>query len=219
MNIDTETLRQHYQTVSDEELLSLSRSQEELTESAIIVLQDMIAARGLTSEHDDDQDSQDAFHDDQYSQTCPSYKGIGGWLLFLCLSLTFLGPLLSVRNIVMGYQDLSPYFSQIPRLSLFTGIYSVLSVGMVGWAIFAGTSLWRVRPQAISITKLYFLGLVGFAVLVSLLPYMSGLSGEVAKTFSIGSLKTTPGTLLYVVIWYTYLNRSKRVKATFALDY
>lgn len=215
MNITKEELQQHYRTLGDDELFTLYQSSEELTEFAASVLQKEVESGGLTVENIHERESKHTQEHLQESEERPSHKGVGGWLLLFCLSLTFFNPLLSMRNLVAGYQGLQPYFQQIPNLLIFAILHSLFSLGVIGWGIYAGAKLWRVRLNAVTIAKSYLLGLIGYAILSTFLPFVTGLPGEVAKTLSIGTVKVIPSTLVYMAIWYTYLNKSKRVKATF----
>lgn len=94
-------------------------------------------------------------------------------------------------------------------------INGVCSIGLAVFSVYAGASLWRVLPNAVTTAKKY-LGAAFLYSLVSLfLPYLIGLSAEMQK--EIGAMNLLNGfiTALYLYVWYQYLKRSKRVRATY----
>jgi hypothetical protein len=147
------------------------------------------------------------------------YKGVGGWLLLFCIGLTILRPLMTVFNLDSGYKQASPYFEVFPGLLIITIIDSVLSIALIGFSIYAGIVLWEIRPNAVKIAKKYLLTLLGYSILTAFLPFMAGLPSE-ANLSMIGEIaKGIFMSIIYVAVWYSYLNKSKRVKATYGTGF
>ena len=146
------------------------------------------------------------------------YKGVKGWLLFLCVNLTILGPVGNAIIIVASYAEavfISKRYPSYWAIEIF-GDALVLAVNVV-YSLYAGVRLWRVRNNAVSSAK-NFLILAGVvAVANMLLLLFAGFPEEVLSTIMAASLPQLGPTLAIIVLWYRYLNRSKRVRATFGL--
>lgn len=144
----------------------------------------------------------------------PKYRKVGGWLLFFCIVLTILTPLvnlLATLGLVTTYREVTERF---PQMSIILVLEIILILGLVGFSIFAGIRLWTIHEKAVETAKLFlvvnFLGLV----LISLLPMFGGLPAEATGT-NMGS--TIMRGLIFTAIWYSYLNKSVRVAQTYDL--
>lgn len=130
------------------------------------------------------------------------YEGVGGWLSLFIISLIILNPLMMVFGLVSSYEYVSILFL----------ITSVWTLGLMCFSIYAGILLWKIRPNAVKIAKIcLFLYLVGPAITI-LLFYLSSSSQELMGEFG----KELSRPAIYVLIWFSYLNISKRVKATYS---
>jgi hypothetical protein len=130
-----------------------------------------------------------------FSTAHNNLQGIGGWLLFFCISLVLLSPLANLARIV----------------SLPSGNSSgaALDLSLAVFGIVVGITIWNVRPIAFTLLWVYF-GVVVFMALLGLLGSIvsKGEAQASAVTVSIRSL-------FYVCIWFFYFRRSERVRATF----
>jgi hypothetical protein len=128
------------------------------------------------------------------------YDRVGGWLLLLCVSLTILGPLATVYNLVAGYGQLE-------------GLFEATALGL--FSLWAGFSLWTRMDGAVERAKKYLYAILGYSVVLYFLPTMSGLpeemSTEMQSVMAIASVRS----IIYVAIWYLYLTKSKRVRGTY----
>jgi len=143
------------------------------------------------------------------------HVGVKGWLLVFCFILILINPVASINNIYSSFKISSPFFELYAGLRLITIIDGILSIGIVCFSVYAGISLWRLRPNAIVIVKAFLLTFMGYAVVANILPFLAGLPANaneamVAQAF-IGVLRSA----IFVFIWYLYLEKSKRVRATF----
>ncbi|MCX5834926.1 MAG: DUF2569 family protein, partial [Deltaproteobacteria bacterium] len=134
------------------------------------------------------------------------YKGVGGWLLFLCVSLTILGPLFGTASVLGDY---SKFVSDNPDLKGVALIFVLVFLGIIAFGYYAGNSLWRIRPGAVNITKKFFITLFAITSVSSLL----AVAGGEENIGRAGGAIIAQG--IVTVIWYSYLNKSKRVKATY----
>jgi len=120
----------------------------------------------------------------------PRYKGVGGWLLLFCLLLTVIGPLVLLVSLAAGYSESSKNFEQF--------IFTLLTLGLMGFGVYAGTGLWSIRAGAVGMAKLYLLCYLGSIAVASILNAKVEVQG-----------------VLSFVVWYSYLKKSKRVRATY----
>ncbi|MFZ2642508.1 MAG: DUF2569 family protein [Verrucomicrobiia bacterium] len=145
----------------------------------------------------------------------PQHKRVGGWLLLFCLGLTVFGPLITLSSLVASFTEAAKYFDRFPGLLVITIIDSLLSLGLMTFGIFTGVVLWRVRPGALGIAKGYLLCFFIYIVIAAVLPFLSGLPSQAnAAMISTGVGNLGRGVICFT-IWYWYLEKSKRVKATY----
>lgn len=141
------------------------------------------------------------------------YKGVRGWLLLLCINLTILDP----ASIVLGVFGALPLadFEKNPEMQRFMVISGVCRLALAAFSLYAGIALWRIHADGPSIAKRYFQAAVLYSAFALLLPGMVGLSDELYAEMAGASLLSSVMTICYVMAWYLYLVKSKRVKATF----
>jgi len=147
-------------------------------------------------------------------ETASEYRGVKGWLLFFCISLTTLSPLITLGNLASGCSAASRVADRLPALMTATGIDSVLAVLVMALGIFAGVSLWTVRPNAVPVAKLYLIALPVYAVLEIAL-FLAILPPRVSDALTSRGTISVLRSLCYAGLWFAYLSRSKRVKATY----
>ena len=145
----------------------------------------------------------------------PIYKGIGGWLVLLCLALTIFSPLMTIASIFSTFVQASNAFSMFPGLLVITIIDSILSLGLMAFSIYAGVSLWRIRPGAVIIAKRFLLTVLGYSAIAAILPFIAGLPSSSNDAMVLPIVIQTFRAAIFVIIWYLYLTKSKRVHATF----
>jgi zinc-ribbon domain len=142
----------------------------------------------------------------QHSTNSGNLNGVSGWLLLLCIALTLGIPFLTAYNWV---KFSSRGIGQIPISSL------AISIVMAAWSFTAGFLLWTIRPNAIRVAKAYFVAemalpfVFGLRFLIELLSSRVEMSG-----WTIFAVFFRP--LILGLIGYLYLQRSERVRATYA---
>lgn len=147
--------------------------------------------------------------------TEPKYKGVGGWLLFFCLSLTVFSPLITIVALTSSYTDAFQLLDRFPGVMAITVIDTFLDLVVMAFSVYAGVGLWRVKPGAVQTAKRYLLCLLAYVAVASILPFMAGLPSDVNEALIAEVIKGASRQVSYVAIWYAYLNKSKRVMATF----
>jgi hypothetical protein len=91
----------------------------------------------------------------------------------------------------------------------------VCSIGLAVFSIYAGISLWKVLPNAVTVAKKYLGAAFVYSILSLFLPYLIGISEEFKKEVGATNLLNSIITATYLYAWYQYLKRSKRVRATY----
>jgi len=143
------------------------------------------------------------------------YKGVAGWLLLFCLGLTVFSPSITIGSLVTAYSQTSIYFDQFPGLFVIIVIDTLLSVILTAYGIYAGVRLWRIQPNAVQTAKRYLLCFLGYQVIASILPFTAGLPSAANDAMTAEVAKDTVRGIIYVSIWYSYLNKSQRVRVTY----
>jgi len=142
-------------------------------------------------------------------------SGIGGWLLLLVVSLTFLNPGVTIYNLYTGYREAHPIFYLFPGLRTTFIIDIILSAAMMSFSLFAGISLWRIKPKAVRVAKKYMTAAAAYALVGAVLPFLAGLPARDNESIVVPGLVQFFQTLIYVGVWASYLNKSKRVASTY----
>lgn len=142
-------------------------------------------------------------------------KGVGGWLLILCLMLTVVGPVVVSWLAAHEYRHFAPYFESASGLQAAIVASIAIKACAVSYGIYAGVGLWTVRPGAVATAKSALLwGLAADVVAAMLRITLGPASGSHA-----GLLLQVMGAVILDVAFFTlcfaYLNRSARVQATY----
>jgi hypothetical protein len=142
-------------------------------------------------------------------------RGVKGWLLLLCFALTIGSPLRTLYNLVTSYNETSPFYDQFPGLKKLLYIDGTLSTLLMVLSVRAGIALWNIKPEAVQITKKYLVTFLGYSAIAAVLPFTIGMPPEVNEAMIPEVVKAVIQSLFFFGIWYSYLNVSKRVKATY----
>jgi hypothetical protein len=127
-------------------------------------------------------------------------KGVGGWLLFFCVSLTILSPLAALASVpALFTREFNPVL--------------VFVLGLIALGAFVGANIWMVTDRAITLVKVYFIAVGATAGLA--IVYVVGAATFTGEGLSVISLLSYLRMFVWIVIWAAYFHNSKRVKATF----
>ncbi len=144
-------------------------------------------------------------------------KGLSGWLLFLILSLTVFNPLVTLYNLVTGYEQSSRSFDRFPALLTIESIDILLSTVLMCLSIYAGVLLWRIRPNGVKVAKSVLLLFIVYHFVTIIVMTAAGLPSQVTG-FLVGYMVVGLfRAAIFVAVWYSYLNKSKRVQATYSV--
>jgi len=142
-------------------------------------------------------------------------RGVRGWLLYLCLLLTVFQPLISIGLHAWTTLSVAPAFGRFPGLLPVIIVDNVLAAGLAVFSVYAGILLWRVRPGAVATARVFLFANFAYVLLAPLLMLLAGLPGELARQSVAESYTNIGGSIGGAVIWLTYLQTSKRVRATY----
>jgi Protein of unknown function (DUF2569) len=123
----------------------------------------------------------------------PGLKGVGGWLLFFCISLTFLAPLLMFARVWGSGFELE----------------GMVDLALTAFGVLVGIMVWNVNPRAFLLLWIYF----GLTALLLVL----GIAGSFVSTEEQDPREMVQlvRALISTVIWFLYFKKSDRVQATF----
>jgi hypothetical protein len=164
---------------------------------------------------------------DTECRVCGRYvpRGVGGWLLFFILTLVFIRPASHIFTFLITYHDSVERFERLTHSSLRYGFYFVeqlVGFGVVGYGIFAGIQLWRIRPTAIKHAQQFMIALVAYGLadfaMAANWAVLMDPRGTFERFSPWGALKPVVATAAYCAIWYSYLLKSKRVQITYSLQ-
>jgi heme A synthase len=85
---------------------------------------------------------------------------------------------------------------------------------MIGFSIYAGIKLWRIRPGAVRTAEIFLLCVLCYQGIPALLPLLAGRPSPY-QPMTQAAATNLLSAFLYVAVWYSYLRRSERVKATY----
>jgi len=142
---------------------------------------------------------------------------VGGWILVLCFVLVVSYPAISLYHI-FRYTIPNLFDSHVPiRAVVLLSVYAVVFIPMAVFSVVAGLRLWLAKPDAVSFARRYLLTYlsanIGYFVVWVLWILIARPSGAV----SVAEMGWgyVVGPTLFVALWYSYLERSQRVRETF----
>ena len=141
--------------------------------------------------------------------------GVGGWLFFFCLGLMVFTPLVNIVGLFSSYQEASLFFQHFPRFHIVAIVDVLLSIGIICFGIFAGVALLKQTYNAVRLAKWYLSTLLLYPVVGSLLLLMTDLPSEANSAIISATVASGFRPLVFFAIWYSYLNKSLRVRNTF----
>lgn len=130
-----------------------------------------------------------------------TYKGVRGWLLFFCISLTIGVPLglMARAGELLTYGSLSAS----DRIAI-----RIFVIALSAPAVFVGIGLWRLAPGAVRNAKAY----LWFNLACAMASFIIAALGHITGA----DIKLLFGSTGYSFIWLWYLNSSKRIKDTYS---
>ena len=145
------------------------------------------------------------------------YKGVKGWLLLLCISMTILDPGAILFNLILVTDVIRPLFEQYPAFLRLLLINGACGIGLAVFSIYAGISLWKALPHAVPVAKRYLMSVFAYSIISIYLPRLVGIPEGLSESTSKNTLFNSLTVMMYTTLWYLYLKYSRRVRATFGM--
>jgi len=165
-------------------------------------------------------DIEDFKEDDGEKEEPPvALIGVKGWLLFFCISLIFIGPMISLPLIFLYLVNNNP-FNYYPLPSLILDIDIIVSTLILLSGIYVGITIWILRPNSIRYANIFLNVYLGYTILSFLIIFILVPSNDISYNsetleFFSDTFRETIYSIGYVIVWRLYLKKSERVKNTF----
>ena len=156
-------------------------------------------------------------------------KGVGGWLVFFCVRLTILGPLYSLGQFLMNWEEAQPAFAQFPNLKTAAMWENAAPIPLLIYGFIVGCMIWHGNPNGREIAKKFLLiqlfGLIGIEFITTFITIVIiGDIPSLAVASVIGRLVgrlvgASFGIFLFGFLpWWLYFKKSKRVRNTYGAN-
>jgi hypothetical protein len=204
-------IARNMQQKTTEELLAIlvGNDQEQWSDAAFDAIRQTLRGRGVEAISRTLSErpclGEEPTSDQLIMEPVPRYKGVRGWLLLFCISLTVFNPLSIIAS--LGAASTSDMFHDF-RLAFMAD--EILSFIFAGLFIYVGACLWRVRSGAVKKAKVFLWCVVALNAILVVLTLMVSLPSHDDRAKAIASA-------IAALAWLAYLDSSKRVKATYDL--
>lgn len=157
---------------------------------------------------------------DPKQEQTKSYEGVKGWLLFFCLVLIVISPIVNTYYLHKFWKMYHPVFQVLTAIKVDFIIHVAVSAFLGIFGIYAGIHLMRRMKNAVKIAKIFLVAMliggiavaiIDFGIIVAVLGLRSPLAANAFAALLMGTIKP----LVFFLVWNTYLNHSMRVKATY----
>jgi hypothetical protein len=141
------------------------------------------------------------------------HKGVRGWLLLFCLSMT-------VRPLIMVYTlavQIPAFATQADPKAILL-LYYCLSIAIVCFGLYSALLLWTVNHRAPTVAKVYLFAFLIYWTLVALFTFLLPPGEQTTRLAAFFRIlqKQLLAAVFYSLLWLTYLYRSERVANTYA---
>lgn len=144
-------------------------------------------------------------------------KGVGGWLLFFCVTLTIISPLFTIGTLGQTWQNAKPAIAKMPSLETY---YMISTIGtgillLYGFAV--GCLIWTGDPDGKKLAKRYLVLSLGGVVLVEVVStlFILDLPPRALNLAIEASAQLIFVNVVRFVVWWLYFKKSKRVANTY----
>lgn len=151
-----------------------------------------------------------------------SLKGVDGWLLFLCINLIILEPLMSLPYFIDYIIETRDELNQYPGVGVILDIDLVIGILMLLYGIYVGIILLRIRPDAVR-SAIQYLNIIilymvaAFIIITIVLQAYEPSFNHVIQNILGYIIIETIFSIGVVIIWISYLKNSERVKITYGI--
>lgn len=146
-------------------------------------------------------------------------KGIGGWLLFFCVALTTLGPLIVVGQMVVGWQQAVPAFELFPAIKVSVIVENFTNIIILIYGFIVGCMIWSGSQSGRRIARQYLLftllGCFAIEIQAIFVGVVSDLPPQMVSVLIEAIVQSIFREIVFFVIWWFYFKKSKRVRNTY----
>lgn len=144
-------------------------------------------------------------------------KGVGGWLLFFCITLTILGPLSGISYLYNNwYLAQSSIFELVPGLELSIWLGSISICTLVIYGIIIGVKIWNGIENGKSLALKYLKIKLTTVVTLEIITLLMLISeSSIMSIFIELTLMVIFSELVFFGVWFSYFKKSQRVKNTY----
>jgi len=114
-----------------------------------------------------------------------------------------------------AYEKSARLFHLFPGFAVAFAFDICVRVLFVTVGLYAGVSLWKIRHKAVRHAQHLFLAFSGFSLFELLIPFLTGLPLRAARIMVDRMIGPAIASTTIALLWYFYLRRSRRVRATY----
>jgi len=144
-------------------------------------------------------------------------QGVGGWLLFFCVLLTIVSPLISGLQLKVSWEMAQPTLRLYPDLKDVIVFENYGTVFVLGYGMIVGLVIWTGNPSGREIAKTYllirFVGFIGIEFYAFNL--LDGVGQNISNAVFKGMIMAGGRELVFLSIWWAYFAKSRRVANTY----
>lgn len=144
-------------------------------------------------------------------------RGVRGWLLLLCLFLMIVMPLVAILGMIGALQRAAA----APALGTVLLPEIVVELALAAFSIYAGWALYRMRPNAVRVARAYFITILALSIFGLVMLLAAGAAQSESQSNALIDTLRGPAVvagirqILIAAVCLLYLQRSKRVRATY----
>jgi hypothetical protein len=140
---------------------------------------------------------------------------VGGWLLVFSILLTIIYPGVTLFHIAT--QDIPKIVDTHNRsLEMLLAVYSTLFGMLALFGIFAGLRLWLIKPGAVKFARYFLISYLCTHFVYFGFWFLVCRPTQAASLAAMGWWHVV-GPIPFVTLWYSYLEHSRRVHATYQI--
>lgn len=145
----------------------------------------------------------------------PKLAGVRGWLLLLCVMLVLVGPMMNLGALSIAAETYAPFLTSYPRLSTTSSITNALTIVYVIHSMGVGGVLWARQAGAVRAAKIFFILSPVYTLAGNMAPMAAQLPPAADAAIIEGAVQGLVRAVLWSTVWFVYLVRSRRVRATY----
>lgn len=145
--------------------------------------------------------------------------GVGGWLVFFCLLITFLVPLFTLPTMFTTWERASPQFAAHPALKNAFIFANVTIVLLLIYGIIIGILINRGKKNGKKLAKQYLVvrlvtSIALPAIVLKMMAEVPGMPESPLNSLAPIAIRE----FVFFLVWWLYFEKSKRIRNTYGED-